>query len=192
MTIVTGKILEHIQAVYNGLLSDIVDSGNQTLLFSHFGDFNQGKVDSTLSLVESTLLESGEKRQITKRFCTILIEVLQNVSLHGSRDATGHMHAFAIISRSDTHYSFSSGNLVPREDAEHVKQKVEDINRMDENELRKVFVETLANEDLSYKGGAGLGLLTVAKRIDGKIELDIAPVSTNLSYVTVAVRMNKA
>ncbi|MDZ4750254.1 MAG: SiaB family protein kinase [Flavobacteriales bacterium] len=190
MTTVTGKILEQIQSIYHGILEKLLQtSSGETLVFSHLGDFNQAKVDSTLQLIESALMESKDKRQSVKRFCTVLIEILQNVSLHGSKDSTGHMHAFAIVSRSYDTYQLISGNLIPKFDASHLKQKVDEVNTLGEAELRKLFIETLCNEDLSYKGGAGLGLLTVAKRIDGKIQLEVIEVTDQLSYIYMKVDM---
>lgn len=190
MTTVAGKILDQIQAVYHSILESVVRSGgSENLVFSHFGDLNQNKVDSTLQLVESAIMEAGDKRQTVKRFCTILIEMLQNVSLHGSRDSSGHMHSYIVVTRSSENYRLCSGNLIPRLDAEQLRDRVDEVNALDEAELRKVFIETLCNEDLSHKGGAGLGLLTVAKRIDGKIKFDIIKVSDQLSYIAMEVNM---
>jgi hypothetical protein len=36
--------------------------------------------------------------------------------------------------------------------------------------LRKAYIETLCNGELSDKGGAGLGLLSLAKKASGPIE----------------------
>jgi hypothetical protein len=190
MTTVDGKILDQIQKVYHSILESVVHSrGHENLVFSHFGDFNQNKVDSTLQLVESAIMESGDKRQSVKRFCTILIEILQNVSLHGSRDATGHMHSYVIVSRSPENYRLCSGNLIPRVDAQQLRDRVSEVNSLDEAELRRIYIETLCNEDLSNKGGAGLGLLTVAKRISGPIKFEVIEVSEQLSYITMEVSM---
>jgi Family of unknown function (DUF6272) len=191
MTTVAGKILDQIQSVYHSILESVVHSGgNENLVFSHFGDFNQNKVDSSLQLVESAIMELGDKRQTVKRFCTILIEMLQNVSLHGSRDASGHMHSYIVVSRSAEHYRLCSGNLIPKLDGEQLAERITEVNRLDDAELRKIFIETLCNEDLSSKGGAGLGLLTIAKRIDGKIHFEIIRVSDQLSFFVMEVKMN--
>ncbi len=190
MTIIKGRQLDELKGIYHDTIGHIVSPENDgLLLFSHFGNFNPVKNESTLKLTESLILETGDKRQTMKRFCSLLIEVLQNISLHAARDRSDQMHAFLVISKNKNSYRLVTGNLVLKMDSPRLEAKLEELNSMDTNSLRKLYIETLCNDEFSAKGGAGLGLLTVAKKIEGKINFDIIPIDSSFNYFKMDVEM---
>lgn len=191
MTAIAGKSLEEIQSIYHDLVLKTLNLGtSETLLFSHFGDFSQTKVDSTIKLIESSIMESGDKRQTMRRICSVLIEILQNTSLHGAKDGNGRMHAYLILSRNATGYRVHSGNLLLQSDIPRLQQKMTDLVSMDKNALRKMYIETLCNEDFTYKGGAGLGLLTIAKRAKDAVKYNIHSLNESFGYFQMEVLMD--
>lgn len=191
MTVISGQNLDWIQSQYQTLLSAVVHSGeNEVIVFSHFGDFTANKIEHTLRLIESSIVELGDKRQLMKRFASLLLELLQNISLHAARDKSGHMHSFLIVTRSKDAYKLMTGNLIMAEDIGFLKNRLEELNGMDKSTLRKLYIETLCNDEFSYKGGAGLGLLTVAKRADRKLEYHLDELSKNFGYFRLDATLN--
>lgn len=191
MTTIAGKSLEEIQSIYHDLVLQTLNSGTgETLLFSHFGDFSQTKVDSTIKLIESSIMEAGDKRQTMRRICSVLIEILQNTSLHGAKDGNGRMHAYLILSRNSAGYRVHTGNLLLKSDLPRLQEKMTELVGMDKNALRKMYIETLCNEDFTYKGGAGLGLLTIAKRAKDEVKYRIQPLDENFGYFQMDVLMD--
>jgi len=190
MTTITGQKLESLKAMYHELISGVIlSSVNQTLIFSHFGDFDQNKNDSTLKLIESAILEAGDKRQVMKKVCGMLIELLQNMSIHGARDRKGHMHAFLIISRSNNSYKLFSANLVLAEDLTSLGERMSELTKLNETELRKLYIEILCNEEFSHKGGAGLGLVTIAKRAEQRIKYNLQQIDEHFGYFMMDVEV---
>jgi hypothetical protein len=191
MTTITGKSLEEIQAFYHNMVMETLHaSPKETLIFSHFGDFSQQKVDSTIKLIESSILESGDKRQTMRRINSVLIEVLQNTSLHAAKDGNGRMHAYLIVSRAANGYKLYTGNLILKNDVSRLQSKMAEITSLDKNALRKLFIETLCNEDFTYKGGAGLGLLTIAKRSKETVLYSINTVDELFGYFQMEILMD--
>lgn len=191
MTTIKGRQLDELKSIHNDAIARVVShESDDSLLFSHFGNFNPAKNESALKLAEGLILESGDKRQTMKRFCSLFIEVLQNISLHGARDQDGQMHAFSIIAKGKHSYKLITGNLILKEDTAGLEQKLNELNRMDPNSLRKLYIETLCNDEFSDKGGAGLGLLTVAKKAEDKIGFKFFPVDSSFNYFVMEVGMN--
>jgi anti-sigma regulatory factor (Ser/Thr protein kinase) len=183
MTSITGPTLRDLKADYHGILSRLLlQSAEESVLFSHFGDINQSKTEQILNIAQASILEQGDKRQAMKRICSVLIEALQNIGLHAAHDSSGHMYAYCIITRGDDYYRLLTGNLILSEDVESLRSKMRDITAMDKNALRKQFIETLCNEDFTFKGGAGLGLLTIAKRAQSDLEYAIRTLSSDFGY----------
>lgn len=190
MTSITGQKLDTLKGVYHDLISSVIHSSlNETLLFSHFGDFDQAKNDNTLKMVESVILDSGDKRQTMKRVCNLLIEMLQNMSLHGARDRSGHMHSFLIVSKTKKSYKLLTGNLVLAGDVDALQSRMDSLLKLDENALRKLYIEILCNEEFSHKGGAGLGLVTVAKKAEQNLKYNIHPLDENFGYFEMNVEL---
>jgi|JI102314A2RNA_FD_contig_81_1831291_length_903_multi_2_in_0_out_0_2 hypothetical protein len=190
MTSITGQKLDTLKGIYHDLISSVISpSGNETLLFSHFGDFDQTKNEFTLKMVESAILDSGDKRQAMKRVCNLLIEMLQNMSLHGARDRSGRMHAFLIVSKTTKSYKLFTGNLVLAGDVDSLQNRMDSLSKLDENALRKLYIEILCNEEFSHKGGAGLGLVTVAKKAEQNMKYNIHPVDENFGYFEMNIEL---
>ncbi len=183
MTTIKDQKLDELKSIYHDAVAHIVQSKeNGILLFSHFGNFNAAKNESSLKLVESLILESGDKRQTMKRFCSLFIEVLQNITLHGARDRELRMHAFVVVSKEGDSYRLITGNLILKEDSPSLQERLTELNSMDVNMLRKLYIETLCNDEFSERGGAGLGLLTVAKKTESKIKFQFLPVDSSFDY----------
>jgi hypothetical protein len=190
MTTVTGKSLEHLIGEYHAALqSAIVESHLSQILFAHFGNFNQNKVDQIIKITESSLTDAGDRRQGIKRLLNVLIENLQNISLHSAVDKSARMFAYCTIVREENAYRLLSGNLVLSDDIEIIESRMNDLISLDKTALRKLYIETLCNEDFNYKGGAGLGLLTIAKRAADGIRYKVQRIGEDFGYFQMDFRI---
>jgi hypothetical protein len=188
MTSITGHKLDALKSIYHDLISRVIASGdNTTLLFSHFGDFDTSKVENTLKLIESGVLESGDKRSTMKRVCGMLIELLQNISIHGARDSKGHMHAFLIVAKVDKEYLLYSGNLIMSEMVSTIQSRMKDLVSLDATALRKLYIEILCNEEYSMQGGAGLGLVTIVKRAENNVRYEVDSLDEHFGFFRLEV-----
>jgi hypothetical protein len=188
MTSITGHKLDSLKATYHDLVSRVVSAGDSaTLLFSHFGDFDTTKVENTLKLIESGILESGDKRSTMKRVCGMLIELLQNISIHGARDSKGHMNAYLIVAKVGVNYLLYSGNLILSEMVQPIQARMNDLVEMDSTSLRKLYIEILCNEEYSMQGGAGLGLVTIVKRAENNVRFNIDTIDEHFGFFQLEV-----
>ena len=65
-----------------------------------------------------------------------------------------------------------------------LRSKLNNVNGMDHLELRKRYIEVLCEEGVSEKGGAGLGLMSMAKRCAGPIEYELNEQDNDLFLFT--------
>lgn len=167
------------------------NTSENPLLISHFGNFTDSKINAFLKITEETILEQGCKRQIMRRICSLLVEALQNSYNHSVKDKNGISHSFLTLQDADGCFIMRTGNLISAEDIINLEQKLNSINRLNENELRKLYIETLCNDNFNQKGGAGLGFLTMAKKVKGKLDYDLMNVNKNLAYFTLSLSIAK-
>lgn len=183
MRAISEHALARLSELYHNKLgwSPAKEAG-ETVLLSYSGDINQRKIDALLKLTEEAILDHGSKRQVMKRVCTVLIECLQNISIHGAKDKNGTGKSFFILSANKEDYLIHCGNLVFQEDANLLAFKIDELNALSIAELRKLYIETLCNDSFNYKGGAGLGFLTIAKKSSKPMTYELIPTENDLAF----------
>jgi len=164
---------------------------NGEIIVLHFGTFTDVKINAFLKIVEDTVLELGSKRQIMRRLCSLLVETLQNTFNHSLKDEEGSSYSALCISHTENSYHISTGNLISAKDIVPLTQKLSSINAMASNELRKLYIETLCNDNFNKKGGAGLGLLTMAKKVEGNLEYEILNIDKNSAYFILDLKISR-
>ncbi len=183
MNYLSKEVANEIQGLYKQLYLDKLQGEQpEVILFSHFGELNQKKTEHILPLINELILENGIKRKIMKRISSVMVENLQNVAIHGAKDINGNQNSLLIVSRKEDSIRVTTGNVILDEDAAPLDFKLSNINKLNKEEVRRLYIETLCNEDFSIKGGAGLGLLTMAKKAVAPLEYTITPISHGHSY----------
>ena len=70
-------------------------------------------------------------------------------------------------------------------------KKIDYINSLDKDELKKFYKETLNNGTMSEKGGGGLGLIDIARRSGQKLQYKIREIDKDYSFFTLTVKISK-
>jgi hypothetical protein len=188
MPSISGSPYEHLAGVREYFFPA---GGNETTLLAYHGSFNQGEIDSVVKLMEGAVIESGSKRSVMKRICTVLIEMLQNISIHGAKNKEDQCDSFVVISSSSHSFRIVTGNLILSADSGNLSRKLDQLNSLGQSELRKLYVENLCNENYSLKGGAGLGFLTMAKKAIQPFQFNIERLDDIYSYFTLEVKIER-
>lgn len=162
------KQISDIHADYHRVVSEVLSEGSgELLVFAHFGDFTPNRNEHILEAISCTDIQrNSPTRQTTKRVCTVLVEMLQNISIHGERSDNGLMNAYAVVAKGKDYFRLCTGNMLSVVGAKHMMPKLEELTEYDQADLRSEIRLQLKADGLSAKGGAGLGLLTIAKKAE--------------------------
>jgi hypothetical protein len=159
-----------------------VDGGDFEYIYR--GSFTQTLTRKILSLAESNLQRLVDKSSIQNRIYFIMVEGLQNVTRHQEKvldEVIDYSGIFA-IQKKGSRYLITTGNLIVNSKVDSLKQKLERVNSLDREELKKLHREILSTGELSDKGGAGLGLIEMARRSGNKLLFDFEYVDLYWSY----------
>lgn len=127
-----------------------------------------------LDLLKVVSLANLGKRNDLKKLCGIALELLDNAQRYCSSGGV----AFEWRIEGDL-LVVSIRNNAAREDAERLLKTVGGINNMTPDEVATAFREQLTNEEFGAKGGAGLGMLQIAKKTGSRLKAHISPVTEN-------------
>ena len=117
-----------------------------------------------LDLLKVVSLANLGQRNDLKKLCGIALELLDNAQRYNS---AGSVTFEWRIEGNDLLVLIR--NRAVREDAERLVSTVEEINAMSPEQVAAAFRAQLTNEHFGAKGGAGLGMLQIAKKTGSKL-----------------------
>ena len=110
-----------------------------------------------------------------------VLESLQNVSRHKDSFEVANM-SIVVYSKMEGGYSVSTGNVISTSNIPDLKNRLDEINSLNVDEIRSVYRQMLSNSKFSTKGGAGLGLIEMAKKTGNKLDYDFLKIDDEKSY----------
>lgn len=157
---------------------DILDS--ESLSYFYRGDLTQSITDGILALTETNLTNAKEPVKVKKRVYTILVEGLQNITRH-QEDSSGRKSFFG-VEQSGEYYYITMANIIVNEKIGKLTHQLEKINSLEKEELKDFYKQTLMENELSEKGGAGLGLIEMARKSGNKLQYSFKKLDDQWSY----------
>jgi hypothetical protein len=180
-TIFTGKV-NGIRAAFNG--------PDKKIIVSHIGELDQDKVNTISTLVETQMEYLGVSKSAIKKIFNIVIETLQNICIHGEKDFNGYQMTYFIIGKNANEFTIFSGNIVSNSMAERLNKRLNSIRSLNDSDLKKQYMEVLSNGELSAKGGAGLGFLTIALKSGNNIDFDFETLNKEYSLFSLQSKVS--
>ncbi|HPC97614.1 MAG TPA: SiaB family protein kinase [Bacteroidales bacterium] len=156
-----------------------IHEGN--LMFVYRGVVTVENTSSLLMLLEKEMESSEFGFQGRKRLFMFVLESLQNVSRHSTSDDYSEM-SLVMYSRRPDGYTVTTGNVIETSQIGNLKKKLEEINNLEPGEIRTVYRQMLNASEFSTKGGAGLGLIEMAKKTGNRLDYDFVQLDGDYSY----------
>ncbi len=157
------------------------------VLFAFKGDITSNLITNVLEVVESKLDDAPEVGKVAKKIYNVLVECLQNLYHHGIEDITGNdkeakkFGIFALV-KTNGKYVIETGNFVPKDRIQYLKDRIEQLNSMSKDELKSLYKLILNNQEFSVKGGGGLGMIDVARKTGSKLYYEFVDVDDKFSF----------
>ncbi|MGD0756701.1 MAG: SiaB family protein kinase [Bacteroidales bacterium] len=161
----------------------------ERLMFVYRGVVTNENSVPLLMLLEKEMENSEFGFVGRKRLFMFVLESLQNVSRHSDKNRYADM-SLVIYSKTDNGYTVTTGNVLPSANINNLKSKLDEINNLQADEIRNVYRQMLSNSEFSDKGGAGLGLIEMAKKTGNKLDYDFVPLDEEFSYFILSKTVN--
>ena len=134
-----------------------------------------------LMVLEKEMEDSDFSFVGRKRVFMFVLESLQNVSRHSYSSRFAEM-SLVVYSKNEGGYSVATGNVVSNREVIDLKAKLDEINKLDNKEIREVYRQMLSAAEFSSKGGAGLGLIEMARTTGSKLDYDFVKIDNENTY----------
>lgn len=169
----------------------------ENILLSFKGVVTSELLSSVLSIMESKMDYMEESPKMKKKVFNVLVECLQNLYHHiddsdefRDRNRIEAQSALFMIAKKDDSFVIRTGNYVETEQAEELKERLDQINGLDRDELKKLYQEVLSNGSMSDKGTAGLGMIDIARKSGNKLEYQFLPISEKQKFFCLNIKID--
>jgi hypothetical protein len=161
------------------------------LMFVYRGIVTNVNSISLLMLLEKEMETSEFGFLGRKRLFMFVLESLQNISRHSNKGDHAHMSLVA-YSKTAEGYTVTTGNVMDKDHVPDLRKRLKQINNLDPEDVRKVYRQMLDASEISKKGGAGLGLIEMAKKTGNKLDFDFIKIDDRHYYYVLSKTVDSA
>lgn len=185
----------------------IIYSFHQEMLANKFTLVYEGEITHQItkaftSLAENKMDSYSEDTSMKKKVFHVMVECLQNLSKHAEEYDTnvgvssGYSgNGIFIVGRlgeeNNQEYHVITGNAVDNAKVPELKALLEKINQLDKDGLKELFKKQMREGSLSEKGGAGLGLIDIARKTGEKLEYHFIEVDPSTSFFLLRTKISR-
>ncbi len=150
------------------------------------GRVTQQITKAFIALAEAQMEENAEASSVQRKVFHVMVECLQNISRHADEYESGEsLHTgkgIFMVSRTEQYWCVTTGNAIFIEKVRELKDMIEQINELNEDELKDLYVRQMREGRLSTKGGAGLGFIDIRRKTKKKLEYNFLPITDKVSF----------
>lgn len=167
----------------------------QSAILQHEGNFSVGRIDALLRDLKSRLKDLPISRLYAKRIYSLSVECLDNIFKHSDIELEEHpptetYPAFFQVSQvEENHFQIRSGNLTPAKNEDRLKARLDELERLSQEEVNELYKSALSNSEISEKGGAGLGLIVMTRISGQKLHYTLNRVTPGWVYFDLTIQL---
>ncbi|MFN4089699.1 MAG: SiaB family protein kinase [Alphaproteobacteria bacterium] len=164
----------------------------QQILICFNGPFSRSIIEELGNAVRSYMESQSIAKTAILDVFSVFVEQTQNVRnyLAGKPAAGDGASALdsgtVVIARLDDRYVVTCGNVVEAGDAADLARRLDELAALDRAGLRALYKEQM-RRPRSETGGAGLGLIDMARKASAPLEYSVQPIDDRFSFFSLRV-----
>jgi hypothetical protein len=164
----------------------------QTTILEYKGHPTFSTIGRLLTQLKKKMGNNGAKVGFYKRMLSVMIETLENVYKYSDHYTNEtyiykyHLPTFLVELIQD-HYIITVSNPIRKEDGAKLRGKIDMVNSKNADELKALYRQTISNGKFTEKGGAGLGIIEMAKISGNPLEYNFTPINDRFDLYTLRI-----
>ncbi len=175
-----GADINFIKSVLS--LHDEMASNGFSLVYE--GEFSHEVMKMFTSMAERDMDKSNEEKSVKRKVFHVMVECLQNMTKHSDDQADeGSVgNGLFIVGKKDGIWNVITANKIQKEKIDDLRESIEYINGLSKEELNALYKKQIREGSLSEKGGAGLGLIDIARKTGRKLDYQFLPLEDKENF----------
>ena len=152
-------------------------------------------IGNLISELKEKMFEAQVKQTVYKKVLMVMIEALENVFKYNEyfymeeRIVKKYPPKINVVWKNGK-FTIDCSNPIRKVDVPELLERLETINKLDRTGIREAYKSTITNGEFSEKGGAGLGLIEMAKITDEKFQFSFKKINRQFNYYSLKLNIN--
>lgn len=162
------------------------------------GEITHDITKAFTSLAENNMERLNEDTGVKKRVFHVMVECLQNLAKHSEESGQSEYgvvgNGIFIVGRfneANTDYHIITGNPIETAKIPELQNLLETINQLDKTGLKELYKKQMVGGTYSDKGGAGLGLIDIARKTGEKLEYHFETLDDTTSFFMLRTKVTR-
>jgi hypothetical protein len=171
-------------------IHSIMNEEDVVLVYS--SEFDQEIIKSMLKYTEDKLESSDIDSMVRRKIFNVMVEMLQNITKHQNIEDNNKIKPIFILIEKGNEFQLITGNPILNSAIESLTERINKINSKDPAQLKAYYKEARLASRISDVGGAGLGFIDIARKIENKIQFCFHKIdSENHQFFALKTIINK-
>lgn len=165
-----------------------------SLLLVYRGQINDQITHSVLTMAEKNMESNGEENFTKKRVFNVMVECLQNIAKHADDPDNSHSskyNSLFLIGQDNDGYYIVSGNVIYGTKVKEMESKLNLINSLDKESLKAHYLNIMANNEMTDKGGASLGFVEMARKSGSQLKFSFETIDSESQFFVLQTSIMK-
>lgn len=175
-------------------LYDAFAGDRHTFLYS--GQFLDAHTSRLITLGEGAVGTDETDKSLRARLAFVLVEAYQNIIRHrpalAPQIAASGGRSLLLLRNAAGLNEVSTMNPVLRSEADVLAADLNNLGVLDTGQLKTRYLETLQQEGRTRRGGAGLGLIEMARRSGNTLRHGLSPIDAEHLLFTLSIDVEQA
>lgn len=164
----------------------------RTVILEYKGLLTFSTIGRLLTQLKNKTDFKGQKVGVYKRILSVMIEALENIYKYSDQFKNdpvilkNYLPTFK-LEREKNSYIISVSNPVRKKDAIRLKEKIDLVNQKSAEELKILYRQTISNGKFTEKGGAGLGIIEMAKISGNPLVYKFSPLNEEFDLYSLQI-----
>lgn len=171
---------------YYGFQQELNGKG---IVFSFTGYVSEGILFALGEALKQKMVLDEADANVTRKVFSIFVEQVQNIIRYSADRVAGDVgkrielsSGMIAVGREGERFFVVCGNVVRREDADVLRERLQLLAAMDKDALKSYYREKLKEPPEEQSKGASIGLIEIARRASVPIEFDFMDIDSEHAY----------
>ncbi len=161
------------------------------VLINHYGPLSYEEIGFLLNKMTSLLERYNFGITIRKKVYSAMVESLENIYKHQDviKGSNNYQPKFSLVLEKDK-VDLSCSNSLLKVKIGPLKERLEKVNQLDKAGLKEFYKDVILSGNVTQKGGAGLGIINIAKVTENKLEFTFDDIDEQYTYFTLRIKVS--